>query len=47
LWQNVDLEQVLVRTGQRFDDMMSEVFRKPKVPPQEQLAIHGGGHGQM
>lgn len=44
-----DFSEVLVHTGQHFDDMMSGVFfRELDIPPpNEQLAIHGVGHGAM
>lgn len=44
-----DFREVLVHTGQHFDDMMSDVFfRELDIPlPDEHFAIHGGGHGAM
>lgn len=44
-----DFREVLVHTGQHFDDMMSEVFFREldMPPPDEHFAIHGGGHGAM
>jgi UDP-GlcNAc3NAcA epimerase len=49
LRQNADFEEVLVHTGQHFDYAMSEIFfRELDIPaPQEHLAVHGGGHGEM
>jgi UDP-GlcNAc3NAcA epimerase len=49
LRQSSDFEEVLIHTGQHFDDMMSEIFfRELNIPPpHEHLAIHGGGHGEM
>lgn len=44
-----DCREIMLHTGQHFDDMMSDVFfRELDIPkPQEQLAINGGGHGAM
>ena len=44
-----DFHEILVHTGQHFDDMMSDVFFREldMSKPDEQLAIHGGGHGAM
>jgi UDP-GlcNAc3NAcA epimerase len=44
-----DMEEVLVHTGQHFDDAMSAVFfRELDIPPpQAHFAIHGGRHGEM
>jgi UDP-GlcNAc3NAcA epimerase len=44
-----DFHEVLVHTGQHFDDMMSEVFfRELDIPPpDEHFAINGGTHGAM
>lgn len=44
-----DFREVLVHTGQHFDDMMSDVFfRELDIsPPDEHFAIHGGNHGVM
>jgi UDP-GlcNAc3NAcA epimerase len=49
LRQDSHFEEVLIHTGQHFDDKMSEIFfRELNIPPpQEHLAIHGGGHGEM
>jgi UDP-GlcNAc3NAcA epimerase len=43
------LSEVLVHTGQHFDDNMSEVFfTELDIPrPDYNLAVHGGGHGAM
>jgi UDP-GlcNAc3NAcA epimerase len=43
------VEELLVHTGQHFDDNMSGVFfRELGIPaPRRSLDIHGGGHGQM
>lgn len=42
-------EEVVVHTGQHFDDNMSEVFFSElgMAPPRYHLDIHGGHHGQM
>ena len=47
--QEPKLQEVLVHTGQHFDANMSEVFfNQLGIPrPHHQLAIHGGGHGEM
>lgn len=44
-----DFQEILVHTGQHFDDMMSDVFfRELDIPaPDEHFAIHGGHHGAM
>ncbi|MDA7946887.1 MAG: UDP-N-acetylglucosamine 2-epimerase (non-hydrolyzing) [Hyphomicrobiaceae bacterium] len=44
-----DFEEVLVHTGQHFDDNMSAVFFEELAIPKPgyNLDIHGGGHGQM
>lgn len=43
------LTEVMVHTGQHFDVNMSDLFfQELEIPkPAYQLAIHGGGHGQM
>jgi UDP-GlcNAc3NAcA epimerase len=43
------LEEVIVHTGQHFDDDMSDVFfRELDIPtPKHRLDINGGGHGEM
>ncbi len=42
-------QEVLIHTGQHFDDNMSAVFfREMGIPqPDYNLAVSGGGHGQM
>ena len=47
--QEPNLQEVLVHTGQHFEANMSEVFfNQLGIPrPHHQLAIHGGGHGEM
>ena len=49
LTQADGLEEVLIHTGQHFDDNMSEIFfRELSIPkPAFNLAIHGGPHGEM
>lgn len=49
LRQHSDVREVLVHTGQHFDDNMSEVFfREMGIPnPAYHLGIHGGTHGKM
>jgi len=44
-----DLDEVMVHTGQHFDDNMSGAFfEELELPaPAYQLGIHGGGHGAM
>lgn len=44
-----DFSEILVHTGQHFDEMMSDVFfSELDIPkPHENLAIHGGSHGAM
>lgn len=44
-----DLDEVMVHTGQHFDDNMSSAFfAELELPaPAYQLGIHGGGHGAM
>lgn len=44
-----DFSEILVHTGQHFDQMMSDVFfEELDIPkPDENLAIHGGSHGAM
>ncbi|MBB4064213.1 non-hydrolyzing UDP-N-acetylglucosamine 2-epimerase [Gellertiella hungarica] len=41
--------EILVHTGQHFDADMSDVFFEELGidPPEHNLAIHGGGHGEM
>lgn len=43
------LQEIMVHTGQHFDDAMSEIFfRELDIPrPRHNLGVHGGGHGQM
>ena len=47
--QNSQLEEVIVHTGQHFDENMSEVFfREMKIPiPKYNLSIHSLSHGAM
>lgn len=47
--ERTDLFEVMVHTGQHFDDDMSEVFfRELGIPaPAHNLGVHGGGHGEM
>lgn len=44
-----DAKEILLHTGQHFDDNMSDVFfRELDIPrPDHQLDIHGCGHGEM
>ncbi|MFS2204968.1 non-hydrolyzing UDP-N-acetylglucosamine 2-epimerase [Variovorax sp. Varisp36] len=44
-----NMTEVVVHTGQHFDANMSDVFfdELGMPPPQYQLDIHGGGHGEM
>ncbi len=43
------LEEVMIHTGQHFDQNMSDVFfdELDIPPPAHMLDIHGGGHGEM
>jgi UDP-GlcNAc3NAcA epimerase len=43
------VDEILVHTGQHFDDEMSKVFfdELEIPPPRHNLDIHGGGHGAM
>ena len=43
------LAEILVHTGQHFDDNMSDVFFRElgMAPPAHHLGISGGGHGEM
>ena len=47
--RRTDIEEILVHTGQHFDENMSEVFfQQMGIPrPAHRLDIHGGGHGEM
>src|SRR5277367_5384010 len=49
LKQTPDFEEVLIHTGQHFDDNMSAIFFSELdiPPPRYHLAIHGGRHGAM
>lgn len=44
-----DLKEIVVHTGQHFDNNMSEVFFEElgMAKPKYSLSIHGGGHGEM
>ena len=46
---SVDFHEVMVHTGQHFDEMMSDVFfRELEIgKPEVNLAINGGSHGAM
>lgn len=46
---SADFSEILVHTGQHFDEMMSDVFfRELEIgKPEVNLAIHGGTHGAM
>ena len=43
------LEEILIHTGQHFDEKMSEIFFSELdiTPPRYHFAIHGGSHGTM
>jgi len=49
LRRRADLEEVLVHTGQHFDENMSRVFFEELAIPEPavNLGIAGGGHGDM
>jgi UDP-GlcNAc3NAcA epimerase len=49
LAQAPDFEEMLVHTGQHFDDNMSAIFFTELniAPPRYHFAIHGGSHGTM
>lgn len=49
LAQRENLEEVLIHTGQHFDEKMSDVFfSELRMPaPKYNLGIHGGLHGEM
>ncbi len=49
LKQAPDFEEMLIHTGQHFDDNMSAIFfsELDMPPPRYHFAIHGGGHGTM
>ncbi|MGE0653643.1 MAG: non-hydrolyzing UDP-N-acetylglucosamine 2-epimerase [Alphaproteobacteria bacterium] len=44
-----DMTEILVHTGQHFDEAMSDIFFGELAipPPAHHFAIHGGPHGQM
>lgn len=46
---NPKLEEIVLHTGQHFDENMSEIFfEQLEIPrPGVQLDIHGGSHGEM
>ena len=43
------IDEIMIHTGQHFDDMMSDVFFNELEirKPDHAFDIHGGGHGQM
>lgn len=47
--ENASLQEVVVHTGQHFDENMSSIFfDQLSIPrPDHQLNINGGGHGEM
>ncbi|QCI11302.1 UDP-N-acetylglucosamine 2-epimerase (non-hydrolyzing) [Pseudomonas putida] len=47
--QKLELDEIIVHTGQHFDANMSDIFfEQLGIPkPDYQLDIHGGSHGQM
>ncbi len=47
--KHTDIEEIIIHTGQHFDDNMSDVFfREMDIPaPKYQLDIHSLGHGAM
>jgi len=49
LKQAPDLEEILIHTGQHFDEKMSEIFFSELgiARPRYHFAIHGGSHGTM
>jgi UDP-GlcNAc3NAcA epimerase len=49
LAQAADFAEILIHTGQHFDDSMSAIFFSELQipPPRYHFAIHGGGHGTM
>ena len=49
LKQAPDLEEILIHTGQHFDEKMSEIFFSELgiTPPRYHFAIHGDSHGTM
>ncbi len=49
LKQTPDLEEILIHTGQHFDEKMSAIFFSELgiAPPRYHFAIHGGSHGTM
>jgi UDP-GlcNAc3NAcA epimerase len=49
IFKTPDIEEVVVHTGQHFDENMSEVFfQELEIPrPTYQLNISGGTHGEM
>jgi UDP-GlcNAc3NAcA epimerase len=49
LAQAPDFEEILIHTGQHFDDNMSAVFfSELQIPaPRYNFAVHGGSHGTM
>src|ERR1700742_3096233 len=49
LAEAADFEEILIHTGQHFDDNMSRVFfdELGMAPPRHHFAIHGLPHGAM
>jgi UDP-GlcNAc3NAcA epimerase len=43
------VDEIIIHTGQHFDERMSEIFFKElNIPkPAHNLDVHGGGHGEM
>jgi UDP-GlcNAc3NAcA epimerase len=49
LAQSGKFNEIMIHTGQHFDDAMSDIFFRELgiAPPRHHLDIHGGGHGEM
>ena len=47
--EHPSISEIILHTGQHFDDNMSEIFfREMEIPnPDYNLGIQGGGHGAM